>query len=75
MVTGLVAVLAFDVTPALAQAVAPTIDVPIDGEYGPMSLGRHESAMRSMIRGGGGLIELSGKEINDVIAYIKEGKE
>ena len=40
-----------------------------------MSLGRHESAMRSMIRGGGGLLEMTGKEINDIIAYIKEGKE
>jgi mono/diheme cytochrome c family protein len=40
-----------------------------------MSLGRHESAMRSMIRGGAGLTELTSKEINDIIAYIKEGKE
>jgi hypothetical protein len=40
-----------------------------------MSLGRHESAMRSMIRGGAGLSELTSKEINDIIAYIKEGKE
>jgi mono/diheme cytochrome c family protein len=40
-----------------------------------MSLGRHESAMRSMIRGGAGLTELTGREINDIIAYIKRGKE
>lgn len=40
-----------------------------------MTLGRHQSAMRSMARGGGGLTELTGKEINDIIAYIKEGKE
>jgi mono/diheme cytochrome c family protein len=40
-----------------------------------MSLGRHESAMRSMMRGGGGLTEFTGKEINDIIAYIKQGKE
>ena len=40
-----------------------------------MTLGRHESAMRSMARGGGGLTELTGKEINDVIAFIKSGKE
>ena len=40
-----------------------------------MALGRHESAMRSMIRGGAGLSELTSKDINDVIAYIKEGRE
>ncbi len=40
-----------------------------------MSLGRHESAMRSMMRGGGGLTEFTGKEVNDVIAFIKQGKE
>jgi len=40
-----------------------------------MTLGRHQSAMRSMVRGGGGLAELTGKEINDIIAYLKEGKE
>jgi mono/diheme cytochrome c family protein len=40
-----------------------------------MTLGRHQSAMRSMVRGGGGLTELSGKEINDIIAYLQQGKE
>lgn len=40
-----------------------------------MSLGRHQSAMRSMIRGGGGLTELTGQEINDIIAFIKQGKD
>ena len=40
-----------------------------------MSLGRHETAMQSMIRGNAGLTELSSKEINDIISYIKMGKE
>jgi hypothetical protein len=31
--------------------------------------------MRSMMRGGGGLTEFTGKEVNDVIAFIKQGKE
>lgn len=40
-----------------------------------MTLGRHQSAMRSMVRGGGGLTELTGKDINDIIAYLQQGKE
>ncbi len=40
-----------------------------------MSLGRHQTAMQSMIRGNAGLTELSSKEINDIISYIKMGKE
>ena len=36
-----------------------------------MSLG-HGSTMRSMIRGGGGVVEMTGKDINDVIQYLRE---
>ena len=37
-----------------------------------MALGRHQSAMRSMMRGSGGLTEMTSKEVNDVIAYLRE---
>lgn len=37
-----------------------------------MSLGRHGSAMRAMMRGGGGVVELDSKDANDVIAYLRE---
>ncbi len=36
-----------------------------------MSLG-HGSTMRSMIRGGAGVVEMTGKDINDVIQYLRE---
>jgi mono/diheme cytochrome c family protein len=36
-----------------------------------MSLG-HGTTMRSMIRGGGGVVEMTGREINDVIQYLRE---
>ncbi len=36
-----------------------------------MSLG-HGSAMRSMIRGGSGVVEMTGRDINDVIQYLRE---
>jgi cbb3-type cytochrome c oxidase subunit III len=35
-----------------------------------MSMG-HGSNMRSMIRGGGGVVEMTGQEINDIIAYLR----
>ncbi len=37
-----------------------------------MSLGRHGSAMRSMLRGGGGLVELGPSEANNIISYLRE---
>jgi cytochrome c oxidase cbb3-type subunit 3 len=40
-----------------------------------MSLGRHGSAMRSMIRGGGGVVEMTSKEVNDVISYLRTSAE
>lgn len=36
-----------------------------------MSLG-HGSTMRSMIRGGAGVVEMTGKDINDVIQYLRD---
>ena len=39
-----------------------------------MSLG-HGSGMRSVIRGGGGMVEMTGREINDVISYLRESIE
>jgi len=36
-----------------------------------MSLGRHDSQMRSMMRGGGGLVEMTSKEANDIISYLR----
>ncbi len=36
-----------------------------------MSLG-HGSTMRSMIRGGAGVVEMTGREVNDVIQYLRE---
>ncbi len=49
--------------------------VPVGYLQATMSLGRHQTAMQSMIRGNAGLTELSSKEINDIISYIKMGKE
>ncbi len=39
-----------------------------------MSMG-HGSSMRSMIRGGGGVVEMTSKEINDVISYLRAGND
>ena len=36
-----------------------------------MSMG-HGSQMRSMIRGGGGVVEMTSEDINDIIAYLRE---
>jgi len=36
-----------------------------------MSLG-HGATMRSMIRGGAGVVEMTGRDINDVIQYLRE---
>ncbi|MDP6490608.1 MAG: c-type cytochrome [Kiritimatiellia bacterium] len=36
-----------------------------------MSLG-HGTTMRSMIRGGAGVVEMTGREINDLIQYLRE---
>jgi len=36
-----------------------------------MSLG-HGTTMRSMIRGGSGVVEMSGRDINDIIQYLRE---
>ncbi len=35
-----------------------------------MSMG-HGTNMRSMIRGGGGVVEMTGRDINDIIAYMR----
>jgi len=37
-----------------------------------MSMG-HGTGMRSMIRGGGGVVEMTSKEINDVISFLRTG--
>ena len=40
-----------------------------------MALGRHGSAMRSMMRNGGGVVEMSSKDVNDIIAYLRKSAE
>ncbi len=37
-----------------------------------MSLGRHRSAMQSMMRGGGGVVSMTSKEVNDIISYLRQ---
>ncbi|MDP6523584.1 MAG: c-type cytochrome [Kiritimatiellia bacterium] len=39
-----------------------------------MSMG-HGDSMRSMIRGGGGIVEMTGSEINDIISYLRQQNE
>ena len=36
-----------------------------------MSLGRHGTQMRPMMKGGGGVVELSSQEVNDIISYLR----
>jgi len=36
-----------------------------------MALGRHNTQMRSMMTGGGGVVELNAPEVNNVISYLK----
>lgn len=36
-----------------------------------MALGRHNTQMRSVMKGGGGVVELSSQEVNDIISYLK----
>ena len=36
-----------------------------------MALGRHNTMMRSMIRGFGGLVDLESRDVSDVIAYLR----
>jgi hypothetical protein len=31
----------------------------------------HGANMRSMIRGGSGIVEMTGRDINDIIAYLR----
>ncbi len=36
-----------------------------------MALGRHQTLMKPMIRGGAGVVELTSKEVNDIISYLR----
>ncbi len=36
-----------------------------------MSLGRHGTQMRPMMKGGGGVVELDSQEVNDIISYLR----
>ena len=37
-----------------------------------MAMGRRDTAMRPMMRGGGGLVGMTSKEVNDVISYLRQ---
>lgn len=36
-----------------------------------MALGRHQTLMKPMIRGGAGVVELASREVNDIISYLR----
>ncbi len=36
-----------------------------------MALGRHNTQMRSMMKGGSGVVELSSQDVNDIISYLR----
>ncbi len=36
-----------------------------------LALGRHESGMRPMTRGGQGVVELESRDVNDIVAYLR----
>ncbi|MBI5375734.1 MAG: c-type cytochrome [Candidatus Schekmanbacteria bacterium] len=36
-----------------------------------MALGRHQTLMKPMIRGGSGVVELTSHEVNDIISYLR----
>ncbi len=37
-----------------------------------MALGRRDTAMRPMMRGGGGVVGMTSKEVNDLISYLRQ---
>ncbi|OGX40026.1 MAG: hypothetical protein A3D87_08320 [Omnitrophica WOR_2 bacterium RIFCSPHIGHO2_02_FULL_50_17] len=36
-----------------------------------MAIGRHNTQMRSMMKGGSGVVELSSQDVNDIISYLR----
>jgi len=36
-----------------------------------MALGRHNTQMRSVMKGGGGVVEFTSQDVNDIISYLK----